>query len=419
MNRNRLVLIVVGIILVLAIGLIAFQIRKQQETRSRAAGEAVTFSFAPSSQSAVVNNNFTINVSLSAQTNNITGVDIRLSYNTTLVDGVSFQPAGNFNTELINTITDSTGTIRFAAVNTSTTQITGTVPIGTLTVKGTGIGSGDLSLQSAQVTAEGIATALPLGVTAPSTYTITTGTTPTPTANPPTLTPTRTPTPTLTPVPPSATPTRTPTPLPTATPTVVPTSTPLPPTSTPLPQAPQVVLDILLNAIGNGGDIQTPGAAGNFSPINPQRNITFELYETPTGPVIESASSTIIFNQAQGKFTGTISLSTSLANGSYLVRIKTPRYLRRLAPGFITVTQNNPTPIVLSQTTLVVGDSNGDNSLDILDYNILVDCFSIDAPPKACTDPTKKLSADLNDDGNVNGVDINYLVRNATARTGE
>lgn len=62
--------------------------------------------------------------------------------------------------------------------------------------------------------------------------------------------------------------------------------------------------------------------------------------------------------------------------------------------------------------------SNGDNSLDILDYDIIADCYSDLAPARNCSDQAKKTSADLNDDGSVNGIDSNLLVRNVPVRSG-
>ncbi|MBI2443188.1 MAG: hypothetical protein HYV40_04765 [Candidatus Levybacteria bacterium] len=183
-NRKILYLIIGGLILLLAIWLVASQIKKQTETRSKAAGEAVTFSLTPASQDVVIGNTFQINVSLDAKTNNITGVDLTLQYNPQVSDAVSFQPAGNFNTELIKTIDPATGTVRFATVNTGTTVLSGVMPIGTLTLTGKSQGSGTLALQKAQITASGIQTEIPLDPTTAATYTVSTLPTPTSPAPP-------------------------------------------------------------------------------------------------------------------------------------------------------------------------------------------------------------------------------------------
>ncbi|MDP3940896.1 MAG: hypothetical protein Q8Q49_01160, partial [bacterium] len=119
-------------------------------------------------------------------------------------------------------------------------------------------------------------------------------------------------------------------------------------------------------------------------------------------------------------FSGEVFIDTIATSGAYSIKLKTPRYLSKRSPGFITITDPDlQETFSLLQTTLVVGDSNDDNSLDILDYNMLIDCFSISAPPKFCSDLSKKLATDLNDDGSIDGVDVNLFVRNVTTQTGD
>lgn len=192
------------------------------------------------------------------------------------------------------------------------------------------------------------------------------------------------------------------------------------PIATPTPISGRTLsLNLLLNALGNGGDAQTPGAPGNFAPLTTQRTMTVEYYSNPQGSPTATGTALVTFNRSAGNFIGSGSIPSSLPNGSYVVRLKTPRYLRVLVSGFITLDNTNTTATIpLSQATLIVGDTNGDNSLDILDYNTIADCYSVDAPPRNCTDPNRKTTADMNDDGKIDGVDINYLARNARVRTG-
>jgi hypothetical protein len=233
------------------------------------------------------------------------------------------------------------------------------------------------------------------------------------TSNAQTTTPTATPTPL-----PTRTPTPTLTPTTTPTPTPKPTNTPAP-TNTPIPQSTKLSLNLLLQGIGYGGDNQTPNAAGNFTPLSPTREVTVLLFDGNNQNVATQLG-TVTFNNSGGNFLGNISFSPPIPLGSYVVKIKSPRYLRRQTPGFITITSSNQTgTISLAQTTLVVGDSNGDDLIDILDFNILLDCYSDLLPPKSCSDETKKTSADLNDDGKVNGVDINLFLRNLSTRVGD
>lgn len=196
------------------------------------------------------------------------------------------------------------------------------------------------------------------------------------------------------------------------------------PTTTPQPSASpsgttQLSLYLLLHGVGYGGDNQSPGSAGNFAPLNPQRGVTVPVLDG-TGTIVTTGTGNVQFDQSSGEFIGTVTLSLLLPPGSYTVKIASPSYLRKTAPGFISVTGSSQGgPISIPTTTLVVGDANNDNSLDILDYNMIADCFSISASPKFCSDLSKKQAADLNDDGNVDGIDINLFVRNVQTRNGE
>ena len=63
------------------------------------------------------------------------------------------------------------------------------------------------------------------------------------------------------------------------------------------------------------------------------------------------------------------------------------------------------------QIALISGDINQDNSMDILDYNILMSCYG----SKACS---YKTNSDLNDDGVVDGIDYNIWLRNSQTQHG-
>ncbi len=255
-------IIIIGILLFLTAILLVImtQLNQQTNTRSRAAGEAVTFVLSPTSQTIIPSGSGEVTISLNSATNNVTGVDVTFAYDTNLIQSVTWTPVVTGFSNVLNegVINTSSGTVRFTAVNINNTIMPSTIPLGkiNLTMK-TSLGSGSVRIQSAQVTAAGLDTALPFGST-PATFTIANPTpTPTNTPVPPTLTPTptRTPTPipptatpssTPTPIPP--TPTRTPTPTPTRTPTPIPptatpTSTPVPPTATPtLTPTPTIVI---------------------------------------------------------------------------------------------------------------------------------------------------------------------------------
>jgi hypothetical protein len=64
----------------------------------------------------------------------------------------------------------------------------------------------------------------------------------------------------------------------------------------------------------------------------------------------------------------------------------------------------------LPKVVLNPGDINNDSRLNILDYNILLDCYGDSLEAKNCNEEEKQ-RADLNDDAKVNQIDYNIMVR--------
>lgn len=62
--------------------------------------------------------------------------------------------------------------------------------------------------------------------------------------------------------------------------------------------------------------------------------------------------------------------------------------------------------------------SGSDNQLSILDYNILIGCYSDLSPAVSCT-PENKIKSDLNKDGHVNQFDYNLFIRMLNHSTGQ
>ncbi len=283
----------------------------------------------------------------------------------------------------------------------------------------------------------------------------------TPTALPPPPSATQVPpTPTYTPVPPTPTalPTQTPTPAPTAvptctprpacldaqprcllpepaggfcpttatviptptatvapTPTQVPTATPLPtippePTATPVPGATMVRVNLLMHGIGRGGDSVSANSQGNYYLQRPQRTVSMDVYDVENRLVI-SKLGTVLFDPSFGGFSGAIDLGTAFPTGIYTIKVKTDQYLRGLVSGIQTLTRGQTTEV--PTVTLVAGDINNDNQVNIVDYNIFIGCYSDLLPPISCND-SNQILADLNDDGHVNQFDYNLFIRELT-----
>jgi Mg-chelatase subunit ChlD len=273
---------------------------------------------------------------------------------------------------------------------------------------------------------------------APPTPTPTLTSTPTPTKVPtPTATSTPVPLPSATPTPtriptstPTPIPTSTPTPIPTATPTPAPTATPIPPspTSTPTPNNLRVAVALLLHGIGASGDNANPSPVpcqaiprnpatclSNQNPLRGTRNVILQVLDQ-TGEQVAMKPGTVAYNTTKGNFEGSVDLG-DIPAGSYNMKIWSDNYLHQSLPGIKVITANQ-TELLLPAATLVTGDTNKDNTLNILDYNVIVDCYSDFLPAVAC-DPTKKLLADLTDDGNVNQSDLNLFLRDFSVQHGD
>jgi hypothetical protein len=187
-----------------------------------------------------------------------------------------------------------------------------------------------------------------------------------------------------------------------------------PPTPTPNPT--RLSITTFLHGIGASGDNANPndGRLSNKSPLHLQRTATAYVYNSQN-QLIASDSGIVIYDQTDGNFKGNINLIQPITNGVYTVKIDLPGHLRRLIPGIQTLSS---TSNILPPITLITGDVIDDNSLNILDYNIIVNCYSDLLPPKACNDTNKAL-ADINDDGPVNQVDYNLFLREITVQNGD
>jgi thermitase len=219
---------------------------------------------------------------------------------------------------------------------------------------------------------------------------------------------------------PTTLPTPSPTKQPTPTPTKVPTPTVVPPTSTPIPtptfipNGTRLNLTLFLHGLGLAGDSVRPASTGNTQPLHPQRLVTVTLYNAANSLVLQKTG-LVTYNQAGG-FSGTVDLGTGLASGSYIVKVKTDHFLQTAPEGVVTVSSG--TSNALPSLTLVAGDVNGDNKLNILDYNLITTCYQGIATATTCTS-TQIQQADLTDDGIVNQYDYNLFLREILVQNGQ
>ncbi len=174
-------------------------------------------------------------------------------------------------------------------------------------------------------------------------------------------------------------------------------------------------LTVCPHGLGKCGDNVNSNATGTTEMLHPQRTVSVQVYNA-MNQLATTKQGTVIYNTTAGNFQGNVVLGT-LPSGQYTMKIAAPQYLVKTVPGIISVTANQTTQLPI--TSLIAGDSNNDNKLSILDYNILIDCFSDISPAKNCADPAKKLSADLTDDGKVNQFDYNLLLRELSVQSGQ
>jgi hypothetical protein len=211
-----------------------------------------------------------------------------------------------------------------------------------------------------------------------------------------------------------AVPTATDTPAPTATP--IPTDTPTP-TPTPILQATRFSLHVFLHGIGDSGDNANPTGStlSNHNPQRQTRTATISVYNA-TNQLVVTKQGPLDYNSDNGDFEGIVPMGFNITTGDYIVKVKSDSYLQRRIPAIVHIVTGSQ--VNLPSVSLIAGDSNGDNTLNILDYNMLIGCYSDLLPPTFC-DNNKLLLTDLNDDGNVNQIDYNLFLREITVQNGD
>jgi len=415
-NGLRTKIMIGGLLLLILVGLptLVFYSQKKQEQRSHASA-ATTLYLAPSSTASSplrknVGETVSFDVMINPGNNLPSFVKLELLY-----DSTKYQPLqssafttnkdafpqtldGPVNNSGDYLISLSVGSDPTKAINKITKVGTFTLTTKAATTPAvTEISFGDKS-QVLSVSSNTQASENVVSTKTPSFLSIAAATIPTPTRAPtPTQTITRVPTPTIRP---SQTPTLTPT-----------------PTSSPL--GTKLSLTVLLHGIGSSGDNAnlTASSLSNKNPLHPTVvNTVVSIFDSKNQP-IATVSGQINYNSANGNYTGVIDLGKLLNNiGIYTVKLQTPSHLTRLVPGIQTLIpgKTNVIPVV----DLIAGDVNGDNVINILDYNLIIGCYSDLKPAVSCT-ARNKLLTDLNDDGKVNQVDYNLFLREITVQNGE
>lgn len=190
----------------------------------------------------------------------------------------------------------------------------------------------------------------------------------------------------------------------------VPTEVPHP-TATPPPGHTIVFVTLFLHGIGKGGDNANVSATGTLTPVHPQRSILAEVYNDRNELLIQQEG-VIVYNASAGNFKGYVDLGPGFPSGDYYLKVRTPLYLRKQLG--IQAIQSNTTNNS-STVTLIVGDTSGDNKINVLDYNQIIRCYT---KSRLCT-PVMRENTDINDDGTVNQFDYNLFLREVWIQPGQ
>ncbi len=197
--------------------------------------------------------------------------------------------------------------------------------------------------------------------------------------------------------------------------TQTPTQTPPQSVNTPVPGDTIVGLTIALHGIGNSGDSANPAGKGNMSPLHSQRTAKIELYDLANKLAI-TKQALVTFDPLIGYFTAHVNLGNTIISGNYTIKVKTDQSLRALFPGIQSITAG--TSKNLPTITLLTGDINNDNRINLLDYNLLTSCYSDLTKATNCA-PGDDIRTDLNGDGHVDAADYNLFLRELNNRGGQ
>lgn len=201
--------------------------------------------------------------------------------------------------------------------------------------------------------------------------------------------------------------------LPTAIPTPTSFNAPTPTPTIHIPGTSTVIkLSLLLHGIGHGGDAVSATSVGNTNPLRPQRLAEVQIYDVNNN-LVADRDAVIIYEPSIGIFKSTVDLGTSIPSGAYTMRIKSDQFLRTQVPGIVSLTAGAVNQIV--PVAMTNGDVNNDNKIDIIDYNLLMGCYS-DLTAAVNCPAGYQTKADLNDDGAVNFYDYNLFLRELTKR---
>jgi hypothetical protein len=164
----------------------------------------------------------------------------------------------------------------------------------------------------------------------------------------------------------------------------------------------------LLNVEVTLGGI-SPIGVDNNAPRHPQRAVTIEVFNN-NWQLVANKATKVTYNNISGAFVTTLNLGSTWRSGTYFIKVRLPNALRqtmgRYSGSTFSIAPGKKT--YLPRTPMFTGDINNDNIINILDYNILLNCWQ----KNGCNPgSTAYVSSDLNDDDQVNQTDYTVWLR--------
>jgi hypothetical protein len=167
LKQHRIIVgTVVFLFLLIAVPVTVNFLQKQQETRSRAAGEAVAVKLDPLTANIGIGEDLVVTVTIDGKQNDISAVDITFSYSPELElvsDGLD---TGGVVSSPFSTITNdasTSGSIRYVGVNPTSNPIQGSnIYVGQLRFRGKTQGDANVGFSHIHINASGVEGALPI-----------------------------------------------------------------------------------------------------------------------------------------------------------------------------------------------------------------------------------------------------------------
>lgn len=210
---------------------------------------------------------------------------------------------------------------------------------------------------------------------------------------------------------------------------VVPTAVTVSSAPTTVPPATTLVGPGISYAFALPGIGQT---AGNYSPAHPSKQVTLYIYpasanvkDTNTQPVSTSTTQALYDNNSSSATYGMFAvtkadLGSNVPAGSYQIAFQTNQTTKTLIKDSTTsqagtifqVSPGQVAPQSPQVKDVHIGDLNGDNTIDIKDYNLFVNCFGSKATSADCS---VAQASDFNDDSVIDGIDYILMLESIRA----